>query len=287
MGETTVTLADLVTKLGPTTDDELRVYFQNVPESDLVHLGKRIATPRIATDAPHIVGDAAVFMDGASEEQLDSLGAVSRDTLRLAIGAARLADTLCKARNVSLQASRNKLDEHVAVSEQVARNAIGRRTVLTGMLEKIACGVEPFASRVRAACSKSEDPKEVADALDALIGLGREMLADPTAGLVARRKTTRLSAAILDRDAGIAARLRQAAERAQAVRTAPPVAQTDVDLRDGWALTLLAEIVDAFDDAHEADPTIPRLSVYSLRAILRPPRGKKSAGQPPQAPPAP
>jgi hypothetical protein len=66
---------------------------------------------------------------------------------------------------------------------------------------------------------------------------------------------------------------------------APHLSGGDVDLRDGWALMLLDELVGGFGRAHQADPTIPRLSTYGLRSTLRPRRTKKQP-EPPAVPPA-
>jgi len=224
----------------------------------------------------HIVGNAMVFIDTASEAQLGALAAISRDTLRLAVAAAMRGDALYRARKQSLKSSRNKQGEQAAVSAQTVGSAIARGAVLHGVLAKIACGTEPYASRAAAAHSKSEVPADVCASLDALIELGRGMLKDKDPGVVARRKTTRLSAAWLDEAAAVSSKLAAAADRAGAVRTVPEVTQPEVDLRDGWALMLLEEIVRAFDTAHDADATIPRISVYSLRSVLRPPAGKKT-----------
>lgn len=284
MTESTHTLADLSKTLGAATEDELRAYFHGVDDAYPVAWGREIATPRIATDAPHIVGDALVFIDKASETQLASLAATSRDTLRLAVAAAMRAEALYRARKQSLKSSRNKQGEQVALSDQTVVTAIARETVLHGVLAKIACGTEPYASRVAAAYSKSEVPADVCVALDALIELGRQMLKDKNPGVVARRKTTRLSTAWLDEATTVSSTLAAAAERANAVRTVPEVTQPEVDLRDGWALMLLDEIVRAFDTAHDADATIPRISVYSLRNVLRPPAGKKAPAPAPASP---
>jgi len=106
------------------------------------------------------------------------------------------------------------------------------------------------------------------------------MLRDRNPGIVARRKTTRLTNAWLDETEASLPELKKLGEKAAAVRTAAPVSASEVDLRDGWALMLLDEIVTAFDRAHDADPTIPRINVYSLRRALRTPSTKKSPSEP-------
>lgn len=280
MAESTHNLDDLIQAIGTATDDDLRAYFQGVDDSKPIDLGKQIASPRIVTDAPHIVGSALVFINGATSEQLDWIAGITLDTLRLAIGASARAGELYAARNQALKASRDKRGEQTAVSEQLIGSAIARRGVLFGTLGKIASRVEPYASRVTAAYSKSESALDVSDSLDALVEIGRQVIKDKDPGVVARRKTTRLTNAWLDDAAGVSAKLREAGQRATAVRTTPEVTQAEVDLHDGWALILLGEILDAFDDGHQADPTIPRLNVYSLRNVLRPPSGKKPKKDP-------
>ena len=284
MPESTHTLSDLAQQLGPATDADLRNHFQGIDDGVPIALGKKVATSRIVTDAPYIIGSALVFLESASDDQKDWLAGVTTDTLRLAVGATWQANELYRARKEAIKTSRNKLAEQTAMSSQVLDTAMARRTVLHGILTKIACGTEPYASRITSAYSKSEEPLEVCNALDALVDLGRELIKDKDPGVVTRRKTTRLSAAWLDAAVAVSAKLREAGERANAVRTTPDVAQGEVDLHDGWALMLLNDIVDAFDDANAADATIPRIQVYSLRNVLRPASGKKTKSEP-TAPP--
>ncbi len=276
MPDPTHTLEDLSDQLGATTDSQLRSYFGGVADSVPIALGKRVATTRIVTDAPHIVGSALVFLDTATDQQKPWIAAITHDTLRLAIGATVLAHQLYQARQQALKASRDQQGEHQAVSEQVLRPAISCRGVLHGIVDKIACGAEPYDARIRTASNKSEIPLEVCASLDALIDVGRQILKDKNPGIVARRKTTSLTGAWLDNAADVSSTVRHAADRASAVRTNPEIAQPEVDLHDGWAMMLLDEIVTAFDNAHDADPSIPRLNVYSLRNVLRAPSGQKA-----------
>jgi len=276
MPDSTHTLDDLIQELGTTTDEELRAYFHGVDDLEPVAMGKRVASVRIVTDAPHIIGQALVFLNAATDEQLQLLAGVTSDTLRLALGATTRTNELYAARNEALKMSRNKRGEQAAISEQGLGAALSRRKILHGVLDRIACRAEPYASRVNAANSRSESPLDVCNALDGLIDVGHQIMKDKNPGIVARRKTTRLNTAWLGSAADVSRELREAGQRAAAVRTAPEVTQSDVDLHDGWALMLLDEILRGFDDAHQADPTIPRLSVYSLRNVLRPPSGKKT-----------
>lgn len=272
----THTLGDLVAVLGEATEEQIRAHFYGVPDSTPVGWGREVATPRIVTDAPHIIGDAYVAYQACNEPQRQWLAAISTETLRLAAGAVMLAQGLYEQRRHAGKSSRTELGEATGISDQVKASEIGRRNVLYGALTKIAAGVEPYASRIAGAYSKSEAPAQLADSLDALITIGREMLKDRDPGIMARRRTTQLNTGWLDQAATRAAEVRKVGEKAAVVRTAPSISAAEVDLRDGWALMLLDEIVTAFDHAHDADPTIPRINVYSLRNALRPPAGKKS-----------
>jgi len=280
MADTTMsthTLGDLVAVLGEATEAQIRAYFHGVPDSTPVNWGKEVATPRIVTDAPHIIGDAYVAYQACNDSQRQWLAAISMETLRLAAGAVVLAQGLYEQRVQAGKASRTEVGEATGVSNQVKISGICRRDVLYGVLNKIAAGMEPYASRIAGTYSKSEAPIQIADSVDGLVAVAHDMLKDRDPGIMARRRTTQLNAAWLDQAATGAAEVRRVGEKAAVVRAAPSVSASEVDLRDGWSLMLLDEIVAAFDRAHDADPTIPRINVYSLRNALRPPTGKKTA----------
>ena len=263
MTESTHTLIDLYKTLGVVTDDELRALFHGVDDAYPISLGTKVATERIAKDAPHILGAALVFLEGATDTQQSWLVGVTHDTLRLAVGAVRSAASRQQSRKESIKTSGDTKTEQTAVTEQPLREAIGWKNVMHGVLENIALGSEPYASRIAAAWSKSEVPSEVRTSLDALLAVGEPLLTDQSPGIVARRKTTRLNKAWLEQGAAVSAALAVASESEGAVRTQPKVTQADVDLHDGWALLLIDQVLKAFEEGHNADATIPRLPLYS------------------------
>lgn len=284
----THTLSDLIAVLGQATEDQIRALYHGVPNTTAVNWGKQVATTRIVKDAPHIIGDAYVAWQACDDSQRQWLAAISLDTLRLAAGAVKIAEELYGQRVQAGKSSRTQVEEAAGISNQAKATEIARRDVLYGVLTKIAAGVEPYASRVAGAYSKSESPADIADSIDGLVAVARDMIKDKDSGIVARRRTTHLTNAWLDQAATGASNVRNAGAKADVVRTAPSVSASEVDLRDGWALMLLDEIVSAFDRAHDADPTIPRINVYSLRNALRPPKGKttRDADGPPPTPDA-
>ena len=98
--EPTYTLADIFAKLGTASEDELRAHFKGFADSKAVRMGAEVATPRIVTDAPHILGAAMVFIQGATSSQLDWVGGSRRKPCASQEGRSRSpATTINRVRN--------------------------------------------------------------------------------------------------------------------------------------------------------------------------------------------
>ncbi len=279
------TYEDLVNRLGPATDEDLRQHFLGIHDAIPVEWGKQVATPRIAKNALHILCDAYSFLSSATDEQLELLAAVNDETLKLATSAVLRARELYDSRRQQLTGSHEQTAKLHDASDQGREQAVSQRNVLHGVLTKIIKGVEPWQGRLEAAYSKAEDDASLAATMEKMVQEGRTLLKEKKdAGIVARRRTTRLSASWLDKMAAVGAERQRHAAEPVGVNPAPGISPADVDLRDGWALMLLDDIATAFDHAHDADPTVPRIDVRGLRSALRPRSGK--AAQPPQVEPA-
>lgn len=279
--ETTYDPDALIKDLGRASDDELEAHFHGVAPAGLVRQGQRVATPRVARDGWRIVGQARDAIDRATDEQLDLLGSVSRETLRLAAHAVRRASEL----HEQLHAERTTVDATSAEREATfaaRRKAIAaRRELLHSIVHTVVHGAEPWQTRLDQGYSRASEASSLASSLTLLCDLGDELLASKDPGLAARRKTTRLGKPLLASSRELAAQSREADQRQQQAKVTASVSQGKVDLLDGQALHLLGTIVDAFDRAHDSDPTIARLDVIALRNVLHPPSGKKKATEEP------
>lgn len=278
--ETTYDAQRLVKELGEASDEELQAHFSGSDAAELVAWGATVATARINRDGWRILGQARDTLAQASEEQLDHLAAISTETLRLAAHAIARADALHAQQTARQQATSAGAAERQAAFEAIKASVIARRDVLFGVLRAVAADAEPYRGRITRAYSKAQDAESLADTLKALCNVGDDLLASTDAGIVQRRKTTRLRPQLL---ASVRTQAEQAATaaREQDKTNASPVTQAQVDLFDGYALALLDEVVGAFERGHHADPTIPRIALYTLRNVLRPPRGKEPQNKQP------
>ena len=94
---------------------------------------------------------------------------------------------------------------------------------------------------------------------------------------------TRLALAALDRP--FADELAQASERVRAADEASlnrpaetALSQGELDYLDGMCLTLLGQLIRAFDSGHAIDPRIPRLPPIATRRVFQ--RNRRAAPSP-------
>jgi hypothetical protein len=273
--ETTYDAQSLLAELGPATDAELEEHFAGSEPATLVEWGATVATPRIERDGWRIIGQARDFLAHASPQQLDHLAAISRETLRLAAHAVARAEELYELQDSRHRSTSEKASERQAQVSSIREGVVAHREVLFGLVRSVAGGTEPLRTRILESYNKAQDPATLAATLNALCDIGDQLLASKDPGVAKRLKSTRLRKELLDGLRTEAQKAQQAADQQDKINAAP-VTRAQVDLHDGYSLSLLQDIVDAFERAHHADTTIPRIVLYTLRNVLRPPRGKKA-----------
>jgi hypothetical protein len=125
---------------------------------------------------------------------------------------------------------------------------------------------------VDAAVGTADDSEALATGLERLARVAEEFLAHKKDKVAARVKLYRLTRAYVD---GLreAAKTVRGAARAGALQATAKSAQSQLDLLDGINIHLLAQVIQAFEAAHELDSSIPRLVPISTRRLL----GKRSA----------
>lgn len=266
---------NLVAKLGASSDEEIRERFGDCEDKEFIEEGIKVATPRIADDGARILPAAWAFMEDAREEQLAVLMGVSNETLRLAAWCVQQATELYEARKGVLADESSKTGEDRAKAAQDAKRLLGRKEQLAGLIRIVGGSKEPFWTRYTEAYSKAEDAESLATCIERLAKLGHELLSDKSPAVMKRCASAKLTKDYLDGLLQQANELGKIARAARIKKTGVSISSGDVDLRDGWSLRLLGEIVEAFEMAHEIDPSIPRLPVVSLRKVFFPTRRKK------------
>jgi hypothetical protein len=242
----------------------------------LVALGAELATSRVSTDCSRDYGRAWDWYRTATEAQKDLLPALSEDLLRAAIWAARRGELLEEA----LSRGGTVNDTSTALRQADAAEARKRgkacRNQQDALLRIIAGGHPALVALVDGAFGTAPDDKALSDSIARQVALGRQWLASTDAGIVERRRKTRLGAELLDRNAALAEEVRDKGAAAESTRVLTGVTQSDVDYWDGVNLTIYRRIVEIFEAGRDSDPTILRLSPIALRRYFSFRRRKSS-----------
>jgi hypothetical protein len=269
------TLTDLVSRLGAAKEDEARALLDGLSDAELVKKGADIGTPRLVRELARNYGAYTDWLPSATPEQLGLLGFVDADWLRIAAWCGQQAESLhgrLGGGTAGAAGSKVVLAATASDLEAKGRAAVGQ---LRSGLRFLSGGQAAWAAKIDVAASTALGVSHTADALDALCGVGEEMLKDASPGITARRARSKLTAQLLADLRAQAAALSRAVVAADAVKNAAPVTQSEVDLWDGFAITFFEQFVEATEAARETDPTIPAPSIIGLRSWFRRGRRKK------------
>lgn len=263
------TLADIVSRLGDAAEPEARLELEGLRNDDFIAKGRRIGTPRLAKELARNYGALADWLPTAKAEQLDLLGFVSADWLRIAAWAARQSEVHYDAnqKGASLGAAEKQIRQTRA--EELGSQAKLARDRLRGTLLHLAGGIPAWVTKIEAAYATPGTQSPLTDALVALCDVADAMLSDSSPGMLSRRARNRLTKVSVQIHRDLAASAAQALRDAASVAPTTPVSQSQVDLWDGIAITFFEQLVDALEQAREVDPTIPAPSIIGLRGWFR------------------
>lgn len=275
-GTTQINPRGLVQRFGRCAPEVVERFVAGAEPEKLVSDGRRIGTERIVKDGARVVDDAGNFMAKATSVQRALMPMMTEQFLSATATALLLADEQKDALDAQKDATAETKKTSAARASTLKRRAKARRKVLRAALTTAACGDKAWITRIDGAANKGSEPDELAVSLTALIGVARELRARLDANKIEHRFTDALFADVL--------RLAAQLEAAAAVTVAPEkkaaTGPTGVKRSDGVCLWFLQSIIDAFDAAHDEDPSIERLPVYSLRSVLRPKSGGKKTAKP-------
>ncbi|MDI1448910.1 hypothetical protein [Polyangium sp. 6x1] len=263
------TLADIVSRLGDAAEPEARLELEGLRNDDFIAKGRRIGTPRLAKELARNYGALADWLPTAKAEQLDLLGFVSADWLRIAAWTARQSEIHYDAnqKGASLGAAEKQIRQTRA--EELGSEAKLARDRLRGALLHLAGGIPAWVTKIEAAYATPGTQSPLTDALVALCDVADAMLSDSSSGMLSRRARNRLTKVAVQTYRDLAATAAQALRDAASVAPTAPVSQSQVDLWDGIAITFFEQLVDALEQAREVDPTIPAPSIIGLRGWFR------------------
>lgn len=265
--DTVYTLSQLLARIGKgaaqPTEAEVR-QLVSLPEPLLVDLGREVSTDRIDVDTARLYGIALDFWLRATPEQQAALLGFSTRYLHCAIWAAEKGQTMNQIRGRDLAVAANRQQQRAADGRTLREVAVARREQLKSALLRLSGGGLVAKTEIQGAYGQMKETEQLANSLEALAQLGLRYLRDKDPGVVARRALIVLPEAVLKETQELAAKIRTVGTAAEAVREQTGISQSELDLWDGINLTLLQNIVDAFDAGHAASPTVPRLLPLSL-----------------------
>ena len=267
-GEPSLSLAQLQEALGQPDPGLDTAFFHGVADADLVAVGQRIGTPKILSDARRLYPTAFEFWGHATEPQRDRLLGFSLPLLGIAVGHAITLHGLLDDHTSRTETSGMNREGR----ERDARDAFGAALLLRdqaiAMLRPIVTGDQELSDTVASTVGTADTPEKLAKAVKKLAALGTRILAEKKGPVAARAKLFRLDASHVEQLDAAADRLATAAEKSRARSGGARVTQGMLDLEDGRNLRLLGHVIDAFEVAHDIDPTIPRLVPIATRALF-------------------
>ncbi len=273
------TLESIAAALGTPDAAFLEALLDGTTEAQLVGKGRQIASTRVLTDVRRLYVLAYSFWQSATDTQKETLRGFSTDLLAVAAHQAIQLDGMVavhEEKGEARGATRAALD---AALRDVFQKALVLRDQAHDVLLGVA-GSDPAAQEeVNQAVGTAEDPATLGRGIGALVALGKKYLVTPSGPIKTRAKLLRLDADYIAKLEGIGAALSAATQAAHARPAGEKITQGGLDRADGINLLLLGLIIRAFDDAHEQDPTIPRLAPIATRRIFDKGSRKKSSNE--------
>jgi hypothetical protein len=276
------TLPSLAKALGTPDPDLLPALLEGATDVDLVALGNTIATPRLLTDDRRLFSIAYDVYTQATPQQKNHLRGFSLELLGLAVHHAIELETLLaehEGRAAHIEISTASRD---ASAQEAFAAGITLRDQAKTVLDGVAGKNTPLLAEIDKALGTAESSEKLALGLSQLAAIGQRFIGHKKDALATRAKVMRLDATYVDALTAAAAAVRGTTLAASAKSSGKKTTQGPLDKKDAEAFHLLEAIIDAFEKAHDIDPTIPRLVPISMRRHFG-----KHVRKAPAAPPAP
>jgi hypothetical protein len=270
----------MVGRVGTMADTDVVAYVEGFTPAELVAAGQRVSTTRITTDATRLWGFALDYYNGAPRPKRLLMPAVTARFLCAGINATAKGDERWSRRQAALTHRAGTKAEQEAAAESAREQLLARREILLVTLTALAGGHSTLLARVAAAGGTIGTDEAIRASIRGLIGLAEQFLDDESPGMVARRAECLIDTEWLAATEDLAQAYSDAALAAGAVLSKPSVEQSEVDYWDGVNLRLLGILLDAFEAAHRADPTIPRLVPIALWRWFHHPAGVAKPADP-------
>jgi len=237
-------------------------------KADYVRTGAEIKTARVVTDARRLYAIAWAFWSQASDDQQQKLVGFSPELLAVCVAHAQKLAALDSHAATASAAQAAKLRDDGAPAATHA--AVALRDQALNLLERIAGNDGKLLARVHGKNLGADTPENLAQTLRGLGTVAGEILSQHEHKkdvIAARIKLNRLGKAFVA-SLGAAAVALDDATKSHVSGGRHSVGQGELDWNDGIQVHLLEHVLDAFEKAHDVDPTIPRLVPIATRRLL-------------------
>ncbi len=254
-------------------------FVAGVAPDALVTDGRRMGNDRIVRDGARIITAAGNAVEKLDGDQRALLPMVTGQLLAAASTALAMADEQQAALDAGRATASTTKRSSVARTQTLVTRAKSRRKILRSALVTAACGDAAWLTRIDEAAGKGSKPADLARSLTGLVAVGRDLRAKLEADGIEHNLSDAYFAGMLK----LAEQTRTMGSVVEGTETGA-AGQGAAKRAGGVCLWFLKRLVDAFDAANEADPSIARLQVYSLRSSLRRSGRKKKPSPPVPAP---
>ncbi len=261
-------LAEIQKLVGPPNQALLNA--RNKPTDRETHrlVGVQIRSSRVLTDLSRLIGLSYAWWSTATPEKRKKVRGFSLSLLQVAVHYSLELEAAAKGADDTQNEDAAARAANEKGAAKAFSSALACREQLTTALRSVAGTDVAWRSRIDTAVGRADDAGTLAAGIERLVKIGEEMLASNTDDIVALAEAAQVDNEYLADALAEAAALRAADERAGVRLTATKLSQGDLDVLDGVTLSLLSDMVDAFEKAHDRDGTIPRLVPISTRRVL-------------------
>jgi hypothetical protein len=269
---TRFTLRELTRQHKAVAVDEIVARFPDSSLDAVVADGQRVTTERLVRGATAILGAGLAILEKLTPSQRELVLGLDAGFFSAAISATNICAQKGSVRDNAVTSADN-----VAVSARSQRNGLAvrvktRRTVVYNTALSLA-GTDPtFKVRLDEAWGSGDTHAHYAASLHAITMVTRDLLKH----LKAKKISTQVTTAWLDRQAALAEEATAAIERAD-VGAVPggTVAQGEVAWWRGVVVWFLRTMANTLNGARMEDVRIPALPLGNLRSIVYHARAKK------------
>lgn len=288
MNPDSLTLDQIAKALPPANFKLLNIVAPPETHEELIEVGRQIKSSRILTDTRRIYALAFTVWEKATPDQKDALVGFSPEMLALGVDRAIALHKLTEDTGDGEQVDAETLVQRKKEAQVAFERGVSMRDHARGVLLRIAGRDAAMRARVEKAYGTMENAEALERALERLVVLGKEWLAEKSQPTAGRVLLARLDAAYLDKVAAAGTAVETTAAAALAKATTKQASQGEIDLLDGINIQILGDVVQAFEGAHDVDGTIPRLVPIATRRLLGKRHKPEQAEEaPPSEPPAP